>query len=185
MSDRKRGNQPKLSPARVAKLVHYVEKGNYFKTAAEASGIHETTAMRWRNRGEAELVRLREGNPEIDEDVAEWLEVFPDNFYADNPLWDAPVPLDFNPEEWHYVLFVHALTRAKSKAEAKAIEEIRMAGQKNWQAHAWWLERTRPAMFARQQKIEHTGSDGGPMQVQLSPEALLQRLAELKEAKEK
>lgn len=40
------------------------------------------------------------------------------------------------------------------------------ASDGNWQAAAWKLERRYPDDFGRRERVEHTGADGGPIQVE-------------------
>jgi hypothetical protein len=42
-------------------------------------------------------------------------------------------------------VFSDALTRAEQEAEVALVANIRMAGQTDWRAHAWLLERRNPA----------------------------------------
>ena len=54
----------------------------------------------------------------------------------------------------------------KAEDQAKGTYEavIAKAVDKNWQAAAWWLERRHPAEYARREKVEMTGKDGGPIE---------------------
>lgn len=60
---------------------------------------------------------------------------------------------------------VTAIENAEAEAEASytAIIAKAAAEPRNWTAAAWWLERRRPDEFARREKLEHTGKDGGPI----------------------
>lgn len=53
----------------------------------------------------------------------------------------------------------------KAEATAKGTYEavIAQAADKTWQAAAWWLERRHPSEYARQERVEMTGKDGGPI----------------------
>jgi len=61
--------------------------------------------------------------------------------------------------------FGTAIEKAEADAEAAYTEVIAKAtiDTKNWTAAAWWLERRRPQDFARRDKVEMTGKDGGPI----------------------
>ena len=48
-----------------------------------------------------------------------------------------------------YVAFLVAVEKARSAAEADALKEIKGAMRENWQAAAWYLERTRPDRWGR------------------------------------
>lgn len=60
---------------------------------------------------------------------------------------------------------VTAIEMAEAEAEASytGIIAKATADPKNWTAAAWWLERRRPDEFARRERLEHTGKDGGPI----------------------
>lgn len=62
--------------------------------------------------------------------------------------------------------FGTALENAEAEAEAtySAIIAREAAIPKNWTAAAWWLERRHPADYARREKVEMTGKDGGPIE---------------------
>lgn len=48
-----------------------------------------------------------------------------------------------------YRLFSEAVKRAEARAEASALVRIRQAGEKNWTAEAWYLERKFPHKWGR------------------------------------
>ena len=56
----------------------------------------------------------------------------------------------FNP----YVRFSLAVKKAEADAEFMHLDTIHRAGLKNWQAHAWILERTKPERFGKREQIE-------------------------------
>ena len=53
----------------------------------------------------------------------------------------------------------------KAEDEAKGTYEaiVAKAADKNWTAAAWWLERRHPGEYARRERVEMTGKDGGPI----------------------
>ena len=53
-----------------------------------------------------------------------------------------------------------------AEAERIALAAVRSAIPTDWRAGAWWLERVIPEEYGRQ-RIEVTGSEGGPVQVDL------------------
>ena len=55
-----------------------------------------------------------------------------------------------------FVGFVVAVKRAEAEACMRALENISRAGEKTWQASAWWLERRYPQEWGRQQRVEVT-----------------------------
>jgi len=64
-----------------------------------------------------------------------------------------------------FLHFLQSIKKAKAKAEIRHIEVIDKAMDKNWQAAAWWLERSNQANWGNrtEQKIEHTGKTDQPV----------------------
>jgi hypothetical protein len=56
-----------------------------------------------------------------------------------------------------------SIEKAEGEAEAVYTRIVADAAVKNWTAAAWWLERRRPEDFARRERVEMTGKDGGPI----------------------
>lgn len=54
--------------------------------------------------------------------------------------------------------FARAIAQAAADRTNASIRAIVDHGERNWQAHAWLLERTRPADFREQKLQEHAGS---------------------------
>jgi hypothetical protein len=46
------------------------------------------------------------------------------------------------------------LARVELEAEVAPVANIRVAGQTDWRAHAWLLERRNPASWGRREKVE-------------------------------
>jgi len=59
--------------------------------------------------------------------------------------------------------FLNAVERAQAEAEIRDLEAIRKDGA--WQGSAWRLERKFPQKWGRKERLEHVGTDGGPIQV--------------------
>ena len=67
-----------------------------------------------------------------------------------------------------YFEFVEALKKAESEGEAAAIQIIIDAAEDGtWQAAAWILERRHPERWSRLRKVELSGADGGPIELNL------------------
>lgn len=64
-----------------------------------------------------------------------------------------------------YVSFLHACEKADASAEGDALARIRM-GELQWQAQAWFLERRHHNRWARIERHEHTGADGGKIEIE-------------------
>jgi len=64
--------------------------------------------------------------------------------------------------------FLSAIKKARSDAEIRNVTLIQKAATKGiWQASAWWLERSHPTKWGRQQRItaEISGPNGAPIEV--------------------
>ena len=141
------GRPSKFTPATRKALVDGITAGLTYTHACQIVGIEYNTFNEWRKKGAA-----------LDEPDA-------DGFY------------DFH----------EALTRAESQASMTMMATVRKVAQgyrmkrqfvdKNgtlvtydedmpadWRAASWWLERRYPDEYGRQ-RIEHTGKDGGPIDV--------------------
>lgn len=63
-----------------------------------------------------------------------------------------------------YGEFREAVERAKSVAEVRSVAIIQQAAQNGtWQAAAWYLERSAAKRWGRQERVEHSGPEGGPI----------------------
>lgn len=180
------GRPRKISPTRISRYLNSLVDGNYKNTAANASGLSIGALQTWRNRGIAEYNRVEKlYGIEIEDEIADWLSVFPANFQETNPLWEEPAPGKFDADEWIFVLFMLFEKKAMDLAEEKLLKVIRKAGTKGqWQAAAWVLERTRRDKFGRVQSLEHSGPDGAPIQQEISADALLERIKGIKAEQE-
>lgn len=56
-----------------------------------------------------------------------------------------------NKRNGYYALYA-AVKKAEAEAAAKAVKAIRAAGEKAWQAYAWWLERKYPEAWGDSRK---------------------------------
>jgi transposase len=72
---------------------------------------------------------------------------------------------DERPQTEQYVAFATAIKEAEKEAEAESVKIIRTAAQDSWQAAAWWLERRRSGDWLKTERVEHTGVEGGPIEV--------------------
>lgn len=78
--------------------------------------------------------------------------------------WETKALYDKEPD---YVDFFQECERAKDEREAFHLNQIVQASRDGtWQASAWFLERSLPQVYGRQNKVELTGKDGGPIQSQ-------------------
>lgn len=66
-----------------------------------------------------------------------------------------------------YFEFAEAYELAKAQGETRLLSEITNAVEAgDWRAAAWILERKYPARWSKQNRVEVTGKDGGPLQMQ-------------------
>lgn len=66
-------------------------------------------------------------------------------------------------EEW-LVELLDAVEKARADAEVRNVHLIQHAAQGGtWQAAAWFLERSMPGKWARREKVEMSGPEGGPI----------------------
>jgi transposase len=56
-----------------------------------------------------------------------------------------------------YSEFLDALKKAEAEAEIAAVNDIRKAGETNWQARAWWLERRHGDRWSRRDALALSG----------------------------
>lgn len=62
--------------------------------------------------------------------------------------------------------FSDAVKKAQAEAEARDVGLIGRAAKDQWQAAAWRLERKFPDRWGRKDRVEHTGRDGQPIQIE-------------------
>lgn len=66
-------------------------------------------------------------------------------------------------DEWALEL-LDAVEKARADAEVRNVHLIQQAAQGGtWQAAAWFLERSMPGKWARREKVEMSGPEGGPI----------------------
>lgn len=75
--------------------------------------------------------------------------------------------------------FREAVQAARAEAEVRSLAVIQNASRKTWQAAAWFLERGFPHHWARTDRHEVTGRDGGPVELNIDADALESKLRQL------
>jgi hypothetical protein len=134
------GRKTRLTPEIQAQIVNALNSGNWQEVACEYAGIHVATYYRWLERGQEEISRL--------ETVEE------------------AEPLE---EETPYREFCEAVRKAQAVAEVQAVGLIRKAAvEGSWQAAGWYLERSHAKRWSKVDKLEHTGKEGTPIQLNVS-----------------
>lgn len=132
------------------RIVDTITGGNYLDTAAAVAGISSSTLHAWLDRGR----KAR--------DLA--------------ALGGKEAPADERP----FVSFLEDVEKARATAEARAVLLIQRAAQDGtWQAAAWYLERSAPKRWGRQDRMLHSNPEGGPVEVMVSSEELEQKVQAL------
>jgi Tfp pilus assembly protein PilF len=132
---------------RIQVFLEALADGNYIKTACAYAGIGQSTAHMWMDKG-SKARDKQDANEKLDAEDQRFLEL------------------------------LELIEKARAEAIQRNVKIIRQAGETGqWQASAWWLERTMPKEFGRQTRTEITGADGGAIQV--SVESVNNRIAEL------
>ena len=139
----------KLNPERQARIVEALTNGNYIETSARYAGITPAGMYKWINRGNEERQRIADG---------------------EKPRLTETIFVDF----------VEAVEKARAQAEMRNVGLIQKAAMDGtWQASAWYLERSYPKRWGRSDRVEHTGADGGPVEVSVSLDELESKVVEL------
>lgn len=182
------GARSKLTLTRLKNIITVLVAGNYVGTACEFAGIARCTFDDWRRRGEAEMSRV---NAMRGHDADAIMETFdgrdpkqvtaagaPMDKASPEYMW-ANRPKPFRVEEWPFVIFQAQVLRARASAEVRALHQINSAMGSNWQAAAWFLERTKPDQYGRQQRINLEGSEpGSPIKI-VTVDSVEEKLREL------
>jgi hypothetical protein len=140
-----------------SKLIEYIKFGTPVNRAVAAVGISERTFYTWMNRGINERERL------------------------------ATVPnAKPNPTEGVYLQFLQSVERARGEAITKKVAVIAKAGNEgDWRAAAWYLERQAPEEFGKIDKVEHTGSNGDAIKIQIEMGDLEDKIAKVLAARKR
>lgn len=146
------GRPNRLTPERQEKICQFLRAGNYFNVACRCSGISALTGREWLDRGRG---------------------------------------TDKRSQVEPYISFAEAVQKAEAEAEAEAIMRIQKAArggsevktevirkpdgtettrttlqEPQWTADAWFLERKFHMDWARRDRAEVTGKDGGAIQLE-------------------
>lgn len=142
---RRRGRPTKLTQELMAEMVAICQRGCYMETAAASLGISVETVRDWMKKGAKEADRLTcllDAGDDVEKFMTE-----PDLLLAE---------------------FSGSIKAALADAELDDLDGIGEAGRKQWQARAWRLERMHPSRYALRARLEHTGSEGGPIRHEMS-----------------
>lgn len=72
---------------------------------------------------------------------------------------------EIRPNGHAYAEFTDEVEKAMARVEVQSVAVIRRHAVDNWQAMAWYLERTRPRKFGRLDRKEVSGPDSGPVEI--------------------
>ena len=87
-------------------------------------------------------------------------------------------------EDLPYARLVLAIREEIANQQVAALEQMQEHGQTQWQATAWWLERTDPDQFGRRYRMEVGNANNEPLKVQVDglDGASLETLKELRKS---
>lgn len=132
------GRNSKLTEELESELARLISAGVYMRQACEFVGISEATVYNWMTRGSAEILRL-------------------ENDSKLKPL----------AKEAPYVAFFHRIKKSENASEIRAVmawqSEIK---EGDWRAAKEFLARRHPDRWSP--RLELTGADGLPIQVQMN-----------------
>jgi hypothetical protein len=115
---------PTLNDPKVKLFLNALKGGNYIEVACSYAGLAPSTVYRWLERGRAERASQEIGNKP-----------------------DA--------QEKQYLEICEAVEKARADAVLRNVTIIQQAaGNGQWQAAAWWLERSMPQQYGRRIQAE-------------------------------
>jgi hypothetical protein len=115
---------PKLTDPKIGLLLTALKAGNYIEVACSYATLAPSTVYRWLERGRAERASQEAGNQ-------------PDK------------------KETPYLELCNAVEKARADAVLRNVTIIQQAaGNGQWQAAAWWLERSMPQQYGRRLQAE-------------------------------
>ena len=145
------GRRTILTPELQENIIQALRGGNYLDDAARYAGVAERTVYQWIQKGRQAREALEEG-------------------------------VEPTANELLYIQFAQAVEKARSDAVVRNLTIIQKAANDGqWQAAAWYLERTNPKKWGRYETVEVTG-EGTTVSVEISAkDALYQKLAAMEE----
>ncbi|QZD98936.1 terminase small subunit [Microbacterium phage Honeyfin] len=187
---RKRGQVSTMTPTRLGGVASAILQGDSIKAACHSALVPEPTYTTWRQRGEAAIIQAR---TEMDEDDVEgrvwaWIEDG-GGFGMCDPrawYWEAPTPRWWPrtlTDRWTHVVFVMVIAYARARAEQVYRATVTRAAQgtggqpADWKAAQFML--THSFGWRDASRVEVTGADGGPIEMQANQEQVLAALAAL------
>lgn len=136
-----------LTPEVHEAIVRGVRKGNYLTTVCKTVGLSYNTVNGWITKGKPEEIYNDEGEIIGTE--------YPNTIYGE---------------------FTRDLHAANAKAEVGAVEALTSHFADDWRAAAEFLSRKFPERWNPKIAVEHTGKDGGPIEIEEKRNNLFSRL---------
>jgi len=176
-----------MTPKRLSTIITSVLAGDTLRASCGAAGVPVPTYSRWLQLGNAAINEARTLTGEDDIEGAIWYVIDelggPDNGKADAPYWTEPPP-PWWPKSlelrWLNCVLVMIVYWARSRSEQMYRQTVtRAATQGDWKAAEFML--THSFGWSKTERVEVTGADGGPVQVQGDEDATLAALALLAE----
>jgi hypothetical protein len=133
-----------LSAPVLGSLVQLLDDGNYVVTACRYVGISEASYYSWLDRARMEVERVDGQGLDAQAIIS--------TSVAGKTLGEMidSCPPEFDPDEWVFVVFATATTRARAQAVARALKSIKSAAMNgDWRAGAWYLEHAHGRQFGR------------------------------------
>lgn len=147
----KKGRRTSLNPEVQERIVEALKSGCYVEEAVTYVGISVATVYNWMDRGRKERNRLQ---------------AFPDS--------------EPDTTEVVFLEFLEAVEKARAASQIRAIAQIQKAASDGtWQAAAWYLERSAPKRWGRRAEVEVTGSEGGPIRMDVDVTELEKKIAHI------
>lgn len=124
MAARKGRRVSELEDPKVKTLLQALAAGNYIEVSCSFAGLAPSTVYRWLERGRAER--------------------------ASQELGNKP-----NPNEKPYLDLCESVEKARATAILRNVNVVQTAANNGqWQAAAWWLERSMPNQYGRRIQAE-------------------------------
>ncbi len=129
----------KLTPEVIEEICNWLKLGYYQEDAATMAGISASTYYDWMKKGDDAQKALESGDSSSLPATQEGDEVEVVNMFQE---------------------FSEAVKKARAEAEGAHIRNIRKAADNgNWQASAWWLERSFPQKWGKRSTLDLRDKD--------------------------
>lgn len=174
------GRPPLLSPERQHTIVETVRLGNTLNVAAQAAHIGTRTLFSWLERGRAYREHLHYGGDavEAEQPYMQFLHAVEvarseAERAAVNSVMRAAMPREVTKHR----TVTERFTTGDGEEVTKTIETQDSWTEFDWRAAAWYLQHARPADWSETARLEVSGPEGGPIQVETLEEQRARVLA--------